>query len=106
MESKALSYVVKRVHESGLASLQEIMKHRLTEECLIGTLQCQWDLQKNSKKQTSPEADTIATIDNILHYTAMVDIGMICRLATPTVEDRDNSDGSPRTWGDYANKMA
>ena len=35
MESKALLYVVKLVDESGLASLQEVTKHRLTEECLV-----------------------------------------------------------------------
>ena len=35
MESKTLSYVVKCVDESGLASLQEVTKHRLTEECLV-----------------------------------------------------------------------
>ena len=33
-------------------------------------------------------------------------MGMIWRLAVPTVEDRDNGDGSQHTWGDYANKMA
>ena len=35
MESKTLVYVVKCVDESGLASLQEVTKHRLTEECLV-----------------------------------------------------------------------
>ena len=35
MESKTLSYVVKLEDESGLASLQEIMKHRLTKEYLV-----------------------------------------------------------------------
>ena len=42
----------------------------------------------------------------ITSYTAVVDMGMIWRLATPTVKDRDKGDGSPYTWGDYANKMA
>ena len=35
MERKTLSYVVKCVDESGLASLQEVTKHRLTEYCLV-----------------------------------------------------------------------
>ena len=33
-------------------------------------------------------------------------MGMIWRLATPTVENSDKGDGSPYTWGDCANQMA
>ena len=33
-------------------------------------------------------------------------MGMIWRLATPTVENSDKGDGSPYTWGDCANMMA
>ena len=35
IEINVVSSVVKRVDESGLAGLQEITKHRLTEECLV-----------------------------------------------------------------------
>ena len=38
-------------------------------------------------------------------YTALVDMGMIWRLASPTAEERVKSDGSPYTWGDYTEKI-
>ena len=33
-------------------------------------------------------------------------MGMIWRLASPTVEDREKGDGSPYTWSDYTKKIA
>lgn len=56
MESRALASVVNLVDVSGLLSLSEVMKHRLTEECL--TL---FNANgKDSEKQASTEADTTA----------------------------------------------
>ena len=36
---------------------------------------------------------------------ALVDMGMIWRLASPTAEDREKGGGSPYTWGNYTNKI-
>ena len=36
---------------------------------------------------------------------ALVDMGMMWHLASPTAEERVKSDGSPYTWGDYTNKI-
>ena len=38
-------------------------------------------------------------------YTALVDMGMIWHLASPTAEERVKSDGSRYTWGDYTEKI-
>ncbi len=38
-------------------------------------------------------------------YTAIVDIGLIWRLSSPNKEGREKADGSPFTWGDYAEKL-
>ena len=38
-------------------------------------------------------------------YTALVDMGMMWRLASTTAEDRAKSDGYPYTWGNYAGKI-
>ncbi len=48
---------------------------------------------------------TLQPID-VQSYTALVDMGMIWRLASPTAEDKEKGDGSPYTWGDYTNKIA
>ena len=34
-------------------------------------------------------------------YIAVVDMGFLWRLATPSVEDRENADGTMFTWGNY-----
>jgi len=38
-------------------------------------------------------------------YIALVDMGFLWRLATPSAEDREKPDGSVFTWGDYADKL-
>ena len=37
--------------------------------------------------------------------TAVIDMGLIWRLATPTTEDKEKPDGTTYTWGDYAQKL-
>ena len=37
---------------------------------------------------------------------AVIDIGMIWRMATPTTEDRQTQDGTPYKWSDYAHKVS
>ena len=38
-------------------------------------------------------------------YIAIVDMGLLWRVATPTAEDRDKGDGTFFTWKDYADKV-
>lgn len=102
MESRALAAVVNLVDVSGLLSLSEVMKHLLTEECLTlfnvnGTFR---KTQKNKllQKLTQQPLD-------VQSYTALVDMGMIWRLASPTAEDREKGDGSPYARGNYTNKI-
>ena len=42
---------------------------------------------------------------SLSEVTALVDMGMIWWLASPTAEDREKGDGSPYTWGNYTNKI-
>eukprot|EP00745_Piridium_sociabile_P040935 TRINITY_DN7979_c0_g1_i3.p1 TRINITY_DN7979_c0_g1~~TRINITY_DN7979_c0_g1_i3.p1 ORF type:complete len:449 (-),score=103.89 TRINITY_DN7979_c0_g1_i3:362-1708(-) len=39
-------------------------------------------------------------------YTALIDMGMIWRMATPSTEDRQKQDGTPYKWSDYVDKVA
>ena len=38
-------------------------------------------------------------------YTALIDMGFIWRLSTPTKEDREKKEDSAYTWRDYACKV-
>ncbi|XP_028404399.1 uncharacterized protein LOC114527028 [Dendronephthya gigantea] len=102
MENQALASVVNLVDVSGLISLCDVMKYRITEECLTlfhvnGTFR---KTQKSKILQKLIERPVTLT-----SYTALIDMGMIWRLATPTAEERDKADGSDYTWNDYANKV-
>ena len=39
-------------------------------------------------------------------YVALVDMGMIWRMATPSAEDRQTQDGTPYKWLDYVHKVS
>ena len=38
-------------------------------------------------------------------YTSIIDMGLVWRLTTPSIEDREKGDGTTYTWGDYAEKL-
>ena len=38
-------------------------------------------------------------------YTALIDMGMVWRMATPTSEDRQKPDSTQYTWSDYVSKV-
>ena len=103
MESKALASVVNFVDVSGLVSLSEVMKYHLTEECL-SLFNVNGTFRKTQKRKLL-EKLTQQPID-VPSYTALIDMGMMWRLESPTSEDREKGDGSPYTWGDYTNKIA
>ncbi len=67
------------------------------------TIQCQWDIQEDSESKLLQKL-TQQPLD-VQSYTALVDMGMIWRLASPTAEDREKGDGPPYTWGNYINKI-
>jgi len=102
IESTALASVVNLVDVSGLLSLTKLMKHRISEECLTlfnvnGTF-------RKTQKSKLVQKLTLQPF-NVNSYIALVDMGMIWHLATPTAEERAKGDGSSYTWGDYINKI-
>ena len=102
MESRALASVVNLVDFSGLLSLPELMKHRISEECLT-LFNANGTFRKTQKSKLLQKL-ALQSLD-VNSYTALVDMGMMWRLASPTAEERVKSDGSRYTWGDYANKI-
>ena len=103
MESKALASVVNLVDISGMLLLSEVMKHRVSDECLA-LFNVNGTFRKTQKSKLLQKL-TQQPLD-VRSYTALVDMGMIWRLASPTAEDREKGDGSPYTWGDYTSKIA
>ena len=103
MERVALASVIELVDKSGALKLEDVLEHRVTEECLSifnvnGTMR---KTQKSKLLQTM----NISVSPIPTSYTVIVDMGLIWRLSCPNKEDREKEDGSPFTWGDYAEKL-
>ena len=82
------------------------MEHRVTDECL-SIFNVNGVLVKNQKSKllemlNFKETIILPTNEDI---TALVDMGFVWRLVTPTSEDREENDGTNFSWGDYAKKM-
>ena len=101
MESRALAFVVNLVDVSGLL-LPELMKHRVSEECL--TLFNAHGTFRKTQQRKHLQKLALQPLD-VNSYVSLVDMGMMWHLASPTAEERVKSDGSPYTWGDYTNKI-
>ena len=54
------------------------------------------NLQQKLTRTVVPEPDV---------YMSIIDMGLVCCLTTPTIEDREKGDGTKYTWGDYAEKL-
>ena len=90
MESKALASVLMLVEKNGTIKLEDVLKHRVTGECLSifnvnGTM-------RKVQKSKLQESLTLSEIPEPDTYTTIVDMGLIWRLAAPTAEDREKAD--------------
>lgn len=102
MENKALTSVVNLVDVSGLISLTDVMKYRITEECLT-LFNVNGSFRKTLKSKLLQKLVQEPIV--VPSYTVLVDMGMIWRLASPTMDDREKPDGSYYTWGDCTKKI-
>jgi len=87
MESRALVSVVNLVFVSGLLSLPELMKHRISEES-YGTF-------RSTQKSKLLQKLSLQPFD-VSSYT---DMSMIWHLTSPIAEERVKSDGFPYILG-------
>ena len=105
MENKAMANVVTMCCQEKAIPLVDVLKHRITEECLSifntnGTMvkiqksklleMLEWSPMPHSKLQTC---------------LSIIDMGFIWRLCTPTAEDREKDDGTVYSWEDYSKKV-
>ena len=78
------------------------MKHHISEEYL-SLLNANGTFRKTQKSKLLQKLSKQPL--HVNSYTALVDVGMIWRLASPTAEETVKSDGSLYTWGDYTEKI-
>ncbi len=79
------------------------MENRVTEECL-SIFNVNGSFRKVQKSKML-EKLSMQTITKPTPYTALVDMGLIWRIASPNTEDREKDDGLKYTWGDYSDKI-
>jgi len=97
MECKASAEVLGLVETSGSLKLEEVLKHRVTSECLsIFNVNGTFRKAQKSKLQLKL---TMNVIPEPKVYTSIIDMGLIWRLTTPSIEDREKGDGTKYTWG-------
>lgn len=102
MENNAMSKVVSQFCGTDV-TLVDIMKNRITEECLSlfnpnGTM-------VKTQKSKLLQSLTFVPLDIAVDYTAVVDMGYFLRLCMPSVEDKEKGDETKYSWSDYANKI-
>ena len=103
MEKIGLSQVLELVEASGSLNLETILRNRITQESL-SIFNVNGSMRKCQKSMIMSSLSLIEK-DKLNNYTAEVDMGLIWRLATPTIEDREKADGSVYTWGDYGKRV-
>ena len=104
MERSALKAVINLVEDSKLVKLPELLEHRVVEECVAlfnpnGTY-------RKTQKSKLIQKFSLQTIAVKEPYVALIDMGMIWRMATPSAEDRQTQDGRPYKWLDYVQKVS
>ncbi len=104
MEQNALKAVINLVEVSQLVNLHELLEHRVIEEC-VALFNSNGSYRKTQKSKLIQKL-TLQSVDLQEPYTALIDTGMIWRMATPSVEDRQTQDGTPYKWSDYVHKVS
>ena len=99
MENKAMTSIISLAEtREDKFTLSQVMEYRVTDACLPicninGTM-------KKVQKPKLIDKLNLQLIENVQEgYIAIVDMGFLWRLATPSVEDREKADGTTFTWG-------
>ena len=86
-------------------SLEEIMNHRITDECL-SIFNTNGSMVKVQKSRLVQMLNWKETPDwQLQTYISIVDMGCLWRLAAPSTEDRKKNDAFPFTWKDYSSQL-
>lgn len=104
MEQSALKAVINLVEVSQLVNLPELLEHHVVEEC-VALFNSNGTYRKTQKSKLIQKL-CLQSVDLQGPCIALVDMGMIWRMATPSAEDRQTQDGTPYKWSDYAHEVS
>ena len=104
MEQQALKAVINLVDDSQLVDLNELLEHRVVEEC-VALFNSNGTYRKTQKSKLIQKF-SLQPVDLQEPYIALIDMGMILRMATPTAEDRQTQDVTPYKWSNYVQKAS
>jgi len=96
--------VIDWVEVSRLIDLHELLEHCVVEECVA--LFNSNGMYRKTQKSKLLQKFSLQPIDLLDPYIALIDMGMIWRMATPTAEGRQTQDGTPYKWSDYVQKIS
>ena len=103
-EQQALKAVINLVDDSQLVDLHELLEHHVVEEC-VALFNSNGTYRKTQKSKLIQKF-SLQPVDLQEPYIALIDMGMIWRMATPTAEDRQTQDGTPYKWSNYVQKVS
>lgn len=102
MEQDALKSVINLVERSGVVELEELLENRVTQES-TSLFNPDGTYRKNVKSQLLQKINKDSTtVDS--DYTAIVDMGMIWRLAMPETDEKSPDSDEPFKNKDYGKK--
>ncbi|CAJ1050849.1 hypothetical protein KUCAC02_009112 [Xyrichtys novacula] len=104
MERSALKAVINLVEDSKLVKFPELLEHCVVEEC-VALFNPNGTYRKTQKSKLIQKL-SLQTIAIKEPYVALIDMGMIWRMATPSAEDTQTQDGRPYKWLDYVQKVS
>lgn len=104
MENRAMASVIWLAECGEEFTLAQVMEFLVTDECLYIFIIN--STMKKVQKSKLVEKLNMQPVDPFPdQYIALVHMGFLWSLATPTAEDREKADGSALTWGDYVEKL-
>ena len=104
MERNAVKAVIDLVEVSQLVNLPELLEHRVIEEC-VALFNSNGTYRKTQKSKLIQKL-SLQPVHLQEPYIALIDMGMIWRMATPSAEDQQTQHGTPYKWSDYIHKVS
>ena len=104
MERRALKAVINLVEDSQLVKLPELLEHRVVEEC-VALFNPNGTYRKTQKSKLIQKL-SLQTIAIKEPYVALIDMGLIWRMAAPSAEDRQTQYGTPYKCLNYVQKVS
>ena len=80
-------------------NLPKLLEHRVVEACV--SLFNSNGTYRKTQKSKLVQKFSLQSVDLQEPYVALIDMGMIWRMATPTAEDRQTQNGTPYKWSNY-----